>query len=127
MTGCNPEFGKDAGALNETLSKDEIIGCYRSSSVPLAIRVEADRIIVGGKVVYSSYDYGHGGRGSDPLLVVRPRMQLQRNESGSYSFTPWKQDLGRSFSYPVDRQNAVSIRIISSDAIEHRFTKVACS
>lgn len=127
MTGCDPDWGKDAGALNTTLPKREIIGCYRANGVPLIVRVEADRITAGGKPIYSSYDYGLGGRNAVPLLVVRPRMVLERDVEGTYGFKPWKQELGGSFSYPVVRQNGVIIRIISSDAVEHEFTKMTCA
>jgi len=123
---CDPDWGKDAGTLNKVLPRNEIIGCYRSDSVPLAIQVEADRITADGEAIYSSYDYGLGGRNSDPLLVVRPRMELRRDDSGTYSFKPWKQELGSSFSYDVDRRDVVSIQVSSADGIGHRFSKVAC-
>ena len=127
MVGCNPDRGQDAGTLNKALPRDEIVGCYRSDGIPLTVRVDANQITADGKPVYSSYDYGLGGRDSVPLLIVRPRMELQRDDSGTYNFKAWKQGLGSSFSYHVDRQNGVSIRIISSDAIEHQFVRVPCN
>lgn len=124
--GCDSDWGKEAGALSRMLPKDEITGCYRAGDALPIIRVEPDRITSGDRTIYSSYNYGLGGRNSEPLLLVRPRMALQRDAGGTYSFKASKQALGSSFSYSVTRQPTVSIQIFSQDAEEHRFVKVAC-
>lgn len=123
---CGPDWGDGAGALSRALPKSEIIGCYRAGEGLPTLQIETDRITANGNTVYSGYDYRLGGRNSVPLLVVQPRMELHRQTDGTYVFKPWKQDLGDSFSYSVMRHPSVAILMVSNDAVEHRFRKVAC-
>ena len=124
MIGCHPDWG--GGLLSQPLPKQELIGCYRAGGAIPMLRIREGDILADDRVVYTSYEYGLGGRNSLPLLVVRPRMILQRNAGGAYAFVPWKRRTGDSFNYRVDRTPTPAIWMTASDNRAHKFIKGSC-